>query len=84
MPLFSLMSYFGDALEAELAEHGRMPENIQQKIRTWRRDAADDAGIIAFVEKLERWNEGSDMVRKVLEIRDPSGRIVRRATNAHR
>jgi len=77
MPLYTLTFYFGDsALEAELAEHNPVPEHIKAKIITRHRDADDDAGIIEFVQSLER--PGGDVVRKFLEIRDASGRIVER------
>lgn len=77
MPLYTLTFYFGDnAREAELAEHNPVPENIKAKILTRQRDADDDAGIITFVQNLER--PGGDVVRKFLEIRDANGRIVER------
>jgi len=77
MPLYTLTFYFGDsALEAELAGHHPVPDNIKPKILTRQRDADDDAGIIEFVQNLER--PGGDVVRKFLEIRDANGRIVKR------
>ncbi len=77
MPLYTLRLYFGDsALEAELAEHEAVPESIRRNIWTRKRYADDDAGIVAFVQSLERRDEGR--IRKVLEIRDESGRVVER------